>query len=221
MSRRRGGTRAKAMPEVAPQGRRGIRDHGGDGPPVVLVPSLINPPQILDLDADTSLAGAIAGMGRRALLLDWGEASRRVGPECRGPYRRIAAAVAAPGRRAGRADRLLPRRDDGDRRREHRAVRARRSPSPAPWHFARLSGQVARGAARTCGPFAKPRREALGALPMEVLQAAFWSLDPERTVRKFADFGRLDPDSAEARRFVALEEWANRVRPCPSRRAGS
>ena len=42
----------------------------------------------------------------------------------------------------------------------------------------------------------------LGALPMEVLQAAFWSLDPERTVRKFAAFGRLDPASAEARRFI-------------------
>jgi polyhydroxyalkanoate synthase len=50
---------------------------------------------------------------------------------------------------------------------------------------------------------------------MEVLQAAFWSLDPERTVRKFAEFGRLDPASAEARRFVELEEWANEGEPLP------
>jgi polyhydroxyalkanoate synthase len=50
---------------------------------------------------------------------------------------------------------------------------------------------------------------------MEVLQAAFWSLDPERTVRKFADFGRLDPVSAEARRFIELEEWANEGEPLP------
>jgi polyhydroxyalkanoate synthase len=55
----------------------------------------------------------------------------------------------------------------------------------------------------------------LGALPMEVLQAAFWSLDPERTVRKFAEFGRLDPGSADARRFVELEEWANEGEPLP------
>ena len=55
----------------------------------------------------------------------------------------------------------------------------------------------------------------LGALPMEVLQAAFWSLDPERTVRKFAEFGRLDPGGAEARRFVELEEWANQGEPLP------
>src|SRR5438067_11362153 len=57
--------------------------------------------------------------------------------------------------------------------------------------------------------------ESLGALPMEVLQAAFWSLDPERTVRKFAEFGHLEPASAEARRFVELEEWANEGEPLP------
>jgi polyhydroxyalkanoate synthase len=55
----------------------------------------------------------------------------------------------------------------------------------------------------------------LGALPMEVLQAAFWSLDPERTVRKFAEFGRIDAASAEARRFLELEEWANEGAPLP------
>jgi polyhydroxyalkanoate synthase len=50
---------------------------------------------------------------------------------------------------------------------------------------------------------------------MEVLQAAFWSLDPGRTVGKFADFGHLDPASAEARRFVELEDWANEGEPLP------
>ena len=57
--------------------------------------------------------------------------------------------------------------------------------------------------------------EALDALPMEVLQAAFWSLDPRRTVAKFALFGGFDPESAEARRFVQLEEWANEGEPLP------
>jgi polyhydroxyalkanoate synthase len=61
----------------------------------------------------------------------------------------------------------------------------------------------------------EPAARQLGALPMEVLQAAFWSLDPERTVRKFAEFGRLDPASADARRFVELEEWANEGEPLP------
>ena len=44
----------------------------------MLVPSLINPPRILDLDEQTSLVGGVARMGRRALLLDWGEANQRL-----------------------------------------------------------------------------------------------------------------------------------------------
>ena len=48
-----------------------------------------------------------------------------------------------------------------------------------------------------------------------MLQAAFWSLDPKRTVRKFAEFGHLDPAGLDARRFVELEEWANEGEPLP------
>ena len=62
---------------------------------------------------------------------------------------------------------------------------------------------------------ARSAAQGLGALPMEVLQAAFWSLDPARTVAKFAEFGRLASDSAEARRFVELEDWANEGEPLP------
>src|SRR2546428_6405096 len=40
--------------EVARIGSAALRDHGGDGPPAVLIPSLINPPRILDLDEQTS-----------------------------------------------------------------------------------------------------------------------------------------------------------------------
>ena len=50
---------------------------------------------------------------------------------------------------------------------------------------------------------------------MEVLQAAFWSLDPERTVRKFAEFGRLGPESVESLSFIELEEWANEGESLP------
>ena len=58
------------MPETARVAGACLRDHGGEGPPAVLVPSLINPPRILDLDAQVSLAAAVARMGRRSLLLD-------------------------------------------------------------------------------------------------------------------------------------------------------
>ena len=42
---------------------------------------------------------------------------------------------------------------------------------------------------------------------MEVLQCAFWRLDPARTVAKFEAFAGLEGE--EARTFVMLEDWAN------------
>ena len=66
-------------PEIARVDGARLRDHGGDGPIAVLVPSLINPPRILDLDAEVSVADAVCRMGRRTLLLDWGKAEERAG----------------------------------------------------------------------------------------------------------------------------------------------
>ena len=43
---------------------------------------------------------------------------------------------------------------------------------------------------------------------MEVLQCAFWNLDPARTVAKFEAFAHA-LGGAEARTFVMLEDWAN------------
>jgi polyhydroxyalkanoate synthase len=83
-----------------------------------------------------------------------------------------------------------------------------------PWNFERYPESSSR-ALQDVWRHSKPAAEVLGALPMEVLQAAFWSLDPRRTVQKFAEFGRLDPASADARRFVELEEWANEGEPLP------
>src|SRR5438067_1850045 len=69
--------RPQLKPEISRVRGATLRDHGGVGTPAVLVPSLINPPRILDLDEQVSLTAAIAGMGRRTLLLDWGKASDR------------------------------------------------------------------------------------------------------------------------------------------------
>jgi polyhydroxyalkanoate synthase len=84
----------------------------------------------------------------------------------------------------------------------------------APWRFAAYP-EASRRALEGMWRHARAPAEQLGALPMEVLQAAFWSLDPLRTVRKFAEFARLDPASADARRFVELEEWANEGEALP------
>jgi len=205
--------RSDPKPEIAHVRGSVLRDQGGSGPPALIVPSLINPPRILDLDDQVSLTAAIAGMGRHALLLDWGKADERrslsvsahieelllpmlrsIGEPvaligyCLGGTMAIAAANLAP------VECVIT--------------------LAAPWHFANYPDS-SRRALMSMWDHSNAAAQQLGALPMEVLQAAFWSLDPLRTVRKFAEFGRLDPDSIEASRFVELEEWANEGEPLP------
>ena len=200
-------------PEVARVGGAAIRDHGGGGPPALLIPSLINPPLILDLDAEVSLAAALARMGRRSLLLDWGPADARSELSVAGHVeillqpllRSISEPAALVGYCLGGTMAIAA---------ANIASCERVATLAAPWNFA-LYPQASRDALRDMWQAAETSAQGLGALPMEVLQAAFWSLDPERTVKKFAAFGRLDPASAEARRFVQLEDWANGGEPLP------
>jgi polyhydroxyalkanoate synthase len=43
------------MPVLARAGRASVRDYGGAGPAILFVPSLINPPDVLDIDGERSL----------------------------------------------------------------------------------------------------------------------------------------------------------------------
>ena len=200
-------------PEVARIGPARLRDHGGTGPAAILVPSLINPPYILDLDAEVSLADAIVRMNRQVLLLDWGCANGRADLSVSGHVEQLLLPML---REVGEPAALIGYCLGGTM-----AIAAanlhpveRLATLAAPWNFARYPDSSTK-ALRDMWRHSEPAAKALGALPMEVLQAAFWSLDPERTVRKFAEFGRLDPDSAEARRFIELEEWANEGEALP------
>jgi polyhydroxyalkanoate synthase len=200
-------------PEAARVRGATLRGHGGDGALAVLVPSLINPPRILDLDPQVSLARAIAGMGRRVLLLDWGAASERAELDIAGHVERLLLplleAVGEPAALIGYCLGGTMAIAAAGMARSERVVTL-----AAPWHFSRYPAR-SRAALADIWQGARPAAESLGALPMEVLQSAFWSLDPRRTVAKFAEFGRLDPASAKARRFVALEDWANAGEPLP------
>jgi polyhydroxyalkanoate synthase len=76
----------------------------------------------------------------------------------------------------------------------------------APWHFGAF-GDEPRASLKSLWQHARPAAQALGVLPMEVLQEAFWKLDPQRTIGKFADFADMKGESADV--FVTLEDWAN------------
>lgn len=204
-------------PEIARIGECCLRDHGGTGRPLVLVPSLINPPHILDLDADTSLAAALTGHAH-VLLLDWGPASARADRSIAGHIEEILVPLIE---QLGEPPALLGYCLGGTM-----AIAAagltpvdRLVTLAAPWRFSAYPAASRTALANiwtsTRGPSA-----GFGALPMEVLQAAFWALDPARTVAKFAAFADLDPaknphNADEARRFVMLEDWANEGEPLP------
>ncbi len=200
------------------RGRVCLRDYsdsaGATGRPVVFVPSLINPPSILDLSAETSLVRWTAAQGHHALLVDWGEpdpferdsdladhVERLLVPllqaldqppvligYCLGGTMAIAAAARTP--LAGLAT------------------------IAAPWHFSGY-GDAARADMARLWDAARPTAEHLDLLPMEVLQAGFWRLDPARTIGKYEGFAELAPDSDAARAFVRLEDWANAGAPLP------
>ena len=178
----------------------------------MLVPSLINPPHILDLDVDSSLAAALTA-SRRVLLLDWGKASERADLSIAGHIESILVPLI---QQLGAPPALLGYCLGGTM-----AIAAagltpidRLATLAAPWHFAAYPDE-SRDALTRIWASARGPSVSLGALPMEVLQAAFWALDPARTVAKFASFADLDPASDEARRFVMLEDWANEGEPLP------
>lgn len=207
-------------PSVWHEGTTRLLDYGAtgqssrDGAPVLFVPSLINRAYILDLAADTSLVRWLAGRGLRPFLVDWD----RPGPVERdftltdyiaGRLEGALDAVrAASGRRpvvvgycmGGLLALALAQRRPGDV--------AGLGLLATPWDFhtdGGGQGALAASALLTLGPV----MEFMGELPLDAVQALFANLDPQLVPRKFLAFGRLDPASPKAARFVALEDWLN------------
>ncbi|MBO9576165.1 MAG: alpha/beta hydrolase [Sphingobium sp.] len=197
--------------------RGGTHETGDDRPPVILVPSLINPPDVMDLSPQRSLLRYLQHEGHDAYLLDWGEpdpADREQGLAdhieslllpllahfsrppvligyCLGGTLVIGAAarLAALGTPAQAVATIA-----------------------APWDFAQYDAAFA-AQADAVWTQSRPSCEALGLVPMEVLQTGFWSLDPKRTIRKYADFLDMEDGSPAWRGFITLEDWANEGAP--------
>jgi len=207
------GRKRRPAPARFRKGRARLRDYGGSGRPVIVVPSLINPPHILDLTPDTSLLRWLTTQGVHPYLLDWDSP----GPDtrdmdltahierillpliakfdappiligyCLGGT--IALAAACITKVAGLA--LIA----------------------APWRFAGFGS--ARADIAALWRAAEPAAARMGLVPMEVLQTGFWRLDPKRTVGKYEAFATMDLESPAARTFIAMEDWANAGAPLP------
>lgn len=215
---------ARDLPALWTDGPARLLDYGADaapgaeGGPVLVVPSLINRSRILDLLPDNSFLTYLAAAGLRPLLLDWGRpppdefglslddyiAGRLVaaagvaadvagGPVpaigyCMGGTLTTALAAIAPDRVSALA--LLA--------------------SPWDFHAADRESDIGPPPALVLQrPMLEATISALGYLPVDVIQAMFFSLDPLQGWKKFRKFARMSSGSDAARLFVALEDWLN------------
>lgn len=190
-------------PELARVGGASLRSGAAAGRPVVLVPSLINPPDVLDLGPGQSLAAHLAATGLRPLLVDWGEAPEPLGLAALVRERLVpliatlGQAVPLIGYCLGGTLALAASRA---------GVASRVALLAAPWRFAGY-GEAGRAALGQWWAQAGALAQPLGVVPMDLLQPAFWALDPAALAAKYERLA--DADDTALASFARLEDWAN------------
>ncbi|HEY4165998.1 MAG TPA: alpha/beta fold hydrolase [Reyranella sp.] len=183
---------------------------------VLVVPSLINRWEVLDLTAEKSLLRGMAAAGLRPYLVDWGtpdDEERKF--DLTAYVERLERAVAFVGKRSRRAATVMGYCMGGTlavalAARQPRKV-AGLALLAAPWDF--HADKTGHAFLLSAGPMLAKMADRLGELPVDVLQTLFWSLDPWLAVKKFGRFLGLDPQSDSARDFVLLEDWLNEGAP--------
>ncbi len=210
-------------PAIWRAGTTTLRDYNPsatNAPIILVIPSLINRYTILDLDKDLSFLRTLAAQGFRPLLVDWdapGESEagftlddyvlRRLVPTlelaaqwqshdetrpapchvlgyCMGGLLSLALAALRP----ELVSTLTLLATPWDFHQPDPAIGPR---------FLDIAHQV------------EPALEALGLLPVDMIQTLFASFQPLQVPTKFASFAQLDPASDKARHFVLLEDWLN------------
>ena len=185
-----------------------------DGPPVLIVPSLINRSYILDLTPKNSLVRGLDKRGIAPFTIDWDAPGPEESQFDLTGYilRRLEPALEAVHRAVGRRVTLLGYCMGG----LLTVAAAMRRPElinglvllASPWDF-HQGAATPRAFLQSLWEVLHPVIEAQGQLPVDVLQALFATFDPDLTIRKFTAFGTLPKNVAAARDFVVLEDWAN------------
>jgi polyhydroxyalkanoate synthase subunit PhaC len=194
-------------------GAAALRDYGGDGPPTMFVPSLVNRAYILDLSRRRSMLRWLSARGVHPYLLDWGTpgAAEKVfslADYIDGPLK---ASLSAMCDRHGAPVHLVGYCMGGN----VALAAALRYPDyvsslallATPWDFHADRGSAA-GLLSPGGPI-EQTIAATGEIPVDLLQAFFASLDPMLAARKFRAFAALADDDPAREDFVALEDWLN------------
>ncbi len=221
-----GGRTLDDPPVVWREGATVLRDVGAadgvhcaaDATPVLVVPSLVNRWQVLDLAPGRSFVRALASEGLRPYIVDWGtpgEAERNL--DTAGCVVRLGRALAWLKARAGKALPVIGYCMGGTLAVGLAAHRPRDVSAlvalAAPWDF--HADRAGQGLLVTTGPWLAELAMRVGELPTDTIQMLFWSLDPWLVVNKFQRFAGMDMDSDAARDFVLLEDWLNDGAPLP------
>ena len=189
------------------------------GPPLLLIPSMVNRGYVLDLMPDVSLARFLSKAGAPVYLLEWNAPNAE---ESRFDLARLITGRLVPAL-ADVASRAGPPALVGYCMGGLLALIAAQKRSTelaglavlaTPWDFHAERPEQAQALAHFAGTWL-PALDALGQFPVDGLQALFTANDPMAAFGKFRAFARLDPDSEAARHFVAMEDWLNDGIPLP------
>ena len=216
-------------PPVWREGATCLRDVGAaqgvsvaaDAVPVLVVPSLVNRWQVLDLAPGKSFVRALAAEGFRPFVVDWGTP----GPDesdmnTAGCVKRLARALDhLVARHGGRPVPVIGYCMGGTLTVALAAIRPAAVSAlvalATPWDF--HADRTGQGMLVTMGPALAELARAAGELPTDIIQTLFYSLDPWLVINKFLRFATLDMASDAARDFVLLEDWLNDGAPLPER----
>ena len=207
-------------PAVWGEGNTRLLDYGATHPAartrraraVLVVPSLINRWEVLDLTAEKSLLRAMAAAELRPYLVDWGtpnDEERRF--DTTAYVARLERALAFVAKRARRAPAVMGYCMGGTLTVALAARQPRRVAGlallAAPWDF--HADRTGHAFLVSTGPLLAEVADKVGELPVDILQTLFWSLDPWLAMKKFGRFLGMDQQGASAREFVLLEDWLN------------
>ncbi len=203
--------RRAAVPAIWRAGATCLRDYGGAGPVVLVVPSLVNRAAILDLEKDRSFLRALRARGFRPLLVDWGAPGREESAFTLDGYMaRLEKALDVAHRRNGRRAVPVIGYCMGGLLAVALARIALRKAGPlvllaTPWDF-RADAPLAEMRAKLLLKRMDAAPEQATVRP-EALQEFFLMQQPFAVVEKFIRFA--DMKGAAARRFAVLEDWVN------------
>lgn len=191
-------------PAIWTEGGSRLLDYGGDGPTLLVVPSLVNRAHVLDLLAERSMLRWLAGSGLRMVLLDWGwpeqERTWTLTDYVAGRLERALAWFAGPIVLVGYCMGGLLALAAAQRRPER--VRAL-ALLATPWDF--WTEDTAGLAALL--PALEPLMAATGTLPVDALQWLLALPTLDAVAERYRAFGVEPQDTDRARAFVALEDW--------------